>query len=603
MNETKLAVQHRNCQMALVTRVITILIMCVISVFLMNGCSSEESKTIEKDPTPTPTETSYQDLPVWTGSPVVQTLYGSVEGTEDASDTWAWKAVPYARAPVGEFRWKAPREPELWEGIRKSDEFCQMCPQYDWLSGEDVWGSEDCLYLNIWRPQSVEKNLPVYVYIHGGGNAIGSANQVPTYFGSTVADKSNMVFVSMNYRLGPFGWFTHPALRTGQTGDEADDSGNYGTLDIIKSLEWIQENIQAFGGDPNRVIVTGESAGGTNIYSLLESPLASGLFHTALIQSCMSYTESVKTGDSKSQEVLLSLLVNDNMAADGADAQTYLDSMSDNEIRNYLRSKSPQEIMACYEQREFGEVINPNIFADGFVIVADGADAFAKGTYPNKIPLMIGSNKEELKMFLYMVESFEGKEELYQAVTSYGSDLWKAEGVDEMARQLSSNPDQPPIFIYQFNWGAYRKDGSSPIPPPYDLKIGCAHTIDQAFFLGNPIFNVYMTSWVFTEENRPGREALTEDIMAYVAQFARTGNPNEPGANRPVWKPWTNEAEQPKCILLDADLEASRIDLSTIELTIEKVLQNLKSDIPEPLYTEVFEVLSNYRITSELLEE
>ncbi len=565
------------------------------------GCSSDKENLNKQETPPSLTGTAIptSSIPHWSGDPIVQTLYGNIEGLADESETWVWKAVPYAKQPIGELRWKAPHDPEPWDGIRQSEDFCQMCPQFDWITAEAVWGSEDCLYLNIWRPQSEETKLPVYVYIHGGGNAIGSANQVPTYYGSTVASKSNMVFVSMNYRLGPFGWFTHPALRTD---DPIDSSGNYGTLDIIKSLEWMQKNIEAFGGDPDNVIVTGESAGGTNIYSLLESPLAKGLFQRALIQSCMNYTESIETGDAKAHEVLLTLLVNDEKVIDHSEAETHLQSMSANEIQSYLRSKSPDEILACYEQREFGEVINPNLFADGSVIVADGADAFKKGTYPNKIPLMLGSNKEELKMFLYMVKSFEGKDELYQAVTSYGSALWKAVGVDEMARQISSNPDQPPVYVYQFTWGAYKEDGSSPIPDPYDLNIGTAHTLDQAFFLGNPIFNVFMTSWVFTDKNRPGREALTEDIMAYVVQFARTSNPNNPSGDLPQWKPWINEPDMPKCILLDADLNNSDIEMSPIELTVPRVLEAMKFEVPEPLYSEAFDILSSYRITSPLIE-
>ncbi len=568
------------------------------------GCSSDKNSPTRNITPPlskeTPTPTPTMSLPPWTGDSVVQTLYGTVKGFADESDTWVWKAVPYARPPVGELRWKAPRDPVSWEGIRQETDFCQMCPQYDWLIAEDVWGNEDCLYLNVWRPQSEETDLPVYVYIHGGGNAIGCANQVPTYYGSTVARKSNMIYVSMNYRLGPFGWFTHPALRTG---DVIDGSGNYGTLDIIKALEWIQENIEAFGGDPENVILTGESAGCTNIHSLLESPLAKGLFHRALAQSCMNYSAPIEEGDAHSRDILIELLVSDGTADNEAGAGARLNEMSDAEIADYLRAKTPKEILACCEQREFGEVINPNIFRDGKVIVADGINSFENGTYPNKVPLMLGSTREELKMFLFMVESFEGKDELYQTVTSYGGDLWKAAGVDTIARQLGRHDDQPEIYVYRFNWGAWKEDGTSPIPAPYDLKVGAAHSLDQSFFLGNPCFNVFMTSWVFTEENRPGREALTDDIMAYVAQFARTGNPNEPGSGLPEWEPWTNETGEPKCMLLDADLNDSDIEMSPIEFTLPGVLESMKSDVAEPLYNEAFDILSSYRITAPLIKE
>ncbi len=582
--------------------IIYLAILLLVSSIIIGCSSDEESPLPETIPAQTGVmpDTPVPALSLWKGGQIVQTLYGSVEGFEDESDTWVWKAVPYAKPPVGALRWKAPRDPDPWEGVRQSNDFCQMCPQFNWISGDEVWGSEDCLYLNIWRPQSEETNLPVYVYIHGGGNAIGCANQVPTYYGSTVARKSNMIFVSMNYRLGPFGWFAHPALRSGEPGAEADDSGNYGTLDIIKSLEWIQKNIEAFGGDPDRVIITGESAGGSNVYSILASPYAKGLFHTALAQSCMNDTATIEEGDATSHEIVLALLINDGIATDRAGAEAYLNTMSDTEIETYIRAKTPLGILLCYEQREFGEVVNPNIFEDGAVIIAD---AFENGTYPNKVPIMLGSTKEELKMFLYMVDSFEGKDDLYQTATSYGSDLWKAVGVDNIARQLSACPDQPEVYVYRFNWGAWKDDGTSPIPAPYDLKVGTAHSLDQAFFLGNPVFNVFMTSWVFNEENRPGREALTDDIMSYVAQFARTGNPNKSGGDLSKWVAWTNEAGEPKCILLDANLDTVNIEMSPIELTVPGILEAMKSEVPEPLYSEAFEVLSTYRITSGLMKD
>jgi len=160
-----------------------------------------------------------------------------------------------------------------------------MCPQIG--STGEVVGSEDCLYLNVWRPDTTEENLPVFVWIHGGGNSIGTGSQ-PGYNGANFADRNNAVYVSINYRLGPMGWFTHPALREDEIECAVDDmaclkeamaiainnSGNFGTLDIIKSLEWIKKNIKAFGGDKHNVTIAGESAGAHNVLSLLLSPLA-----------------------------------------------------------------------------------------------------------------------------------------------------------------------------------------------------------------------------------------------------------------------------------------------------------------------------------------
>jgi para-nitrobenzyl esterase len=190
-------------------------------------------------------------------------------GISDADNTWAWKGVPYAKAPVGELRWKAPQDPDPWHDVMQAKDECEPCTQL--ITGVDLIrtgtteGSEDCLYLNIWRPRSQEDNLPVYVWIPGGSNNIG---KTANYNGAAIAGRSNVVVVVIQYRLGPLGWFTHPALRHGNS---LDDSGNFGTLDSIKALERIRDNIEAFGGDPDNVIIAGESAGAHNVMNLAKN--------------------------------------------------------------------------------------------------------------------------------------------------------------------------------------------------------------------------------------------------------------------------------------------------------------------------------------------
>ena len=173
-------------------------------------------------------DTVLRELSTWTWDETVQTLYGPVVGFEDGADAWVWKAIPYAQPPVAKLRWRAPIDPDPWSRPRAETEFCSECPQYD--IGGDVFGDEDCLYLNVWRPQSDETGLPVYFWIHGGGNSGGSASN-DAYNGANIASRSDLVVVTVNYRLGPLGWFTHPSLRSGEGDHELDDSGNYGTLD------------------------------------------------------------------------------------------------------------------------------------------------------------------------------------------------------------------------------------------------------------------------------------------------------------------------------------------------------------------------------------
>lgn len=528
----------------------------------------------------------------WSGEPVVQTKYGKVKGLEDEAETWAWKAIPYTKPPVGELRWKAPQDPIPWEGIRETTDFCEICPQYSLNS--KIMGSEDCLYLNIWRPQSGEIDLPVYFWIHGGGNSSGTAALKP-YFGNNLAKKANMVVVTINYRLGPLGWLTHPALRSGKPGDAFNDSGNYGTLDIIKALEWVKENIKAFGGNSENVTIAGESAGGRNVLILLISPSAKGIFHRAIVQSGRPNTTPMEDGEASTLELLQRLLMNDGTATDEAAAKASLEDMSNAEIASYLRSKTSQEILACCSLGAFG-LLDGFLFnyADGAVIPEKGFKTFVDGTYPNKVPIILGTNKEEMKLFMFADPYFKDEDDLYQAAASYLSDMWKVDGVDDIARKISSHADQPHVYAYQFLWGAGGDKGKSVIPNPWGFKIGSSHILEIPFFFANEKLIGAMTQMIFTEKNRPGRIALSAAMVTYLAQFVRTGNPNQSDSKLPEWSHWTNEEGGSKCFLLDADYEHAIIKMSSEEITEEKVRAGL-DQLEDRLRIKLKEYLAGHR--------
>ena len=218
----------------------------------------------------------------------------------------AFKGIPFAAAPVGELRWRAPRAVVPWKGVRKATEFGASCMQtiveerkpwtYEFMTHNQI--SEDCLYLNVWTAaRSPRERLPVFVYIYGGGNTEGSA-AVPAYDGEGLASKG-VVVVTVNYRLGLLGFFTHPELSK-ESGVNA--SGNYALLDLVAALRWIQANIVAFGGDPRRVTIGGQSAGAANVHSLVASALAKGLFHGAIAQSGSSVAALASTRRLAEQE-------------------------------------------------------------------------------------------------------------------------------------------------------------------------------------------------------------------------------------------------------------------------------------------------------------
>ena len=542
---------------------------------------------------PAPTSGSLAVPGTWTGSAVVMTRYGAVRAGDDADNTFLWKAIPYAKPPIGDLRWRAPHDPDPWSGVRQAGSFNAGCTQFSPVFQGSIVGSEDCLYLNVWRPRDAQDRLPVYVWIHGGGNSIGSATMVSDYFGNRLAARSRMVFVSMNYRLGPFGWFTHPAFRDPAMpgADPLDASGNYGTLDIIQSLKWVRENIAAFGGDPGNVTITGESAGGFNVLSLLISPPAAGLFQRAMSQSGSASTRGVEEADATSRGVLEQLLVVSGKAHNREQAAIVAAAMNPEAIRTFLRSRTDRQIMQCYSRVSMAMIDNPSLIRDGTVLPLDGFDSLSTGEYPGKVPLILGTNKEELKLFLALSGKPPWRSDLFAAVVKYGTDRWKVSGVDEVARRASAHQDQPPVYAYQFSWGAPDAAGRSVMPGNWGRRLGAFHSLEIPFFLGTDTLEGVLQGLLFTRANQPGRKALSAAMMDYAAQFARTGNPNRPGSGLPEWKSWTNTPGAEKLMLLDASDSRATLSMSTIELTDQGVLDAVSTDLAEPLRSQVMEAL------------
>ena len=215
---------------------------------------------------------------------------GKIQGQLNGN-VYEFLGIPFAHPPVEGLRWKAPVFPGAWEGIKNTTEFAPLCPQKTFEQGDTtatIQGDEDCLYLNIWTPTLDDNELPVMVFIHGGGNQQGGASQkvagIYLYEGKNLAERGDVVVVTIQYRLGPLGFLVHPGL---ESESENGVSGNYAILDQILALKWVQNNISKFGGNPSNVTIFGESAGGVDVGDLLVSPLAEGLFHRAIIQSAV----------------------------------------------------------------------------------------------------------------------------------------------------------------------------------------------------------------------------------------------------------------------------------------------------------------------------
>ncbi len=521
----------------------------------------------------------------------VKTKYGQLMGISDENNTWAWKGIPYARPPVSDLRWKAPKAPRKWKGVRDAKEECEPCTQLyttsKWIRQPYAIGSEDCLYLNIWRPQSREKKLPVYVWIHGGSNNFGKAED---YNGSVLASKSNVVVVVVQYRLGPLGWFTHPELRSGKK--PKDDSGNYGTLDTIQALKWVQKNIKAFGGDPHNVLITGESAGAHNVMNLVTSPLAEGLFQKAMSQSGGMTTDTFEEGELQAQDAIDALL-----EADG------FSEVPEGDVEGYLRSKTSHEILEAYFAK-YKTLPTYDAYQDGYVLPDKTVVAAIRAGEYNQVPIILGANEYETKSFmpLYgpaiglpswygLISVLDGTipsvdfllptqndKDLYELSGYYGSRNWRAKFVDERARALKDQPGQE-VYAYQFNWG-----GKGSGPSPFDFIYGAGHAMEIAFFFGG---DTSMWGYSFNPENdTAGRVDLKDKMMAYLANFAHTGDPN--GSDLPDWTQWDNNGAS-KAIIFDSDFDQALIEMSDEEISIagveyEYVMDMLTRQVDDPVF-------------------
>ncbi len=503
---------------------------------------------------------------------------GPVLGQASArAETWEWLGVPFAAAPVGQLRWKAPREVSAWTDILVAQALPPECPQFNFF-GRFV-GEEDCLYLNVWRPRSQERDLPVMVWIHGGANRSGATNW-PVFNGAKLAARENIVVVTVQYRLGPLGWLYYAPL---QNGDRNDNSGNFGTLDLIAALQWVQDNISAFGGDPENVTAAGESAGGADILSLMLSQQAKGLFQKAIVQSAGGSVTSTE-----SAAAAAATLVDELMALEGVTERPPTDA----EMAAYLRGKTARDIIS-------NNPGTPAIFGDGHVIPAEGYDLFASGNFPGKVPLLIGTNKDEFKLYTnplgYNVLP-QASDELRAVVGRYVSDLWRVTAADSIATRLRALDDYPDIYVYRFNWGSPNADGNSPLPLNFGATGGAHHGAEIPFMFGN--WDIFLIdeykSLLYTQDNAASREAMAGVMVDYWGSFIRQGDPN--GGSQPPWSPWSNAVAGFKAIVLDINYDDNQplIGEDYSAWTLESVLAEVQANVAEPLLSELMPYLERW---------
>jgi para-nitrobenzyl esterase len=454
--------------------------------------------------------------PAWANPVRVES--GAIEGSAE-NGVVVYKGVPFAAPPLGELRWREPQAAAPWKSTRKATSFAPACMQ----EGVSMPGekppdmSEDCLYLNIWTPARTDERLPVMVWIHGGGYTNGSAS-MPLYWGDRLAQRG-VVVVTVAYRLGPLGFLSHPDL-TAESPHQS--SGNYGLLDQLAALKWIRKNIAAFGGDPQRVTIAGQSSGGMSVSMLMASPLAKNLFHRAIGQSGGLF-EPVQIAP----HYLLT-----NAQRDGKDYATSVgaDSLA------ALRKLPAADLL----KGKAGSVSHPVI--EPYALPAGPYDAFVSGVY-NDVPVLVGFNAEEARS-LVNVEAVKAATFAADIERSFGplpAPLMGAypHATDEQARQARLDLERDLRFGWDmWAWARLQAQfGKSRVhfyyfrrKPPFPTGSvyegwGASHFAELWYVFDH----LDQDKWPWSAADRE----LAELMSRYWTNFVKSGDPN--GNGLPSW--------------------------------------------------------------------
>lgn len=540
-----------------------------------------------------------------------QTHLGEVRGAEDTTaGTYSWKGIPFAAPPTGTLRWQAPQEPQAWTSARSTTTFGNACAQYGRIYGpgsnnkydatigttlNQGVGSEDCLYLNVWRPSTTDTNLPVIVFFHGGSNVSGYTAD-PMYDGAALAKAANAIVVTPNFRLGVLGFLNLPQLKSG---DPATNSGNFTLLDSIKALEFVRTNASAFGGNAGNVTIVGQSAGAINVWALQTSPLMTAanpkLFHRVMPMSGgISLASNLPVGSiptlspastylAQGNALLQNLVIGDGLATDAAAATAYIAGQTNAQVADYLRSKSSSQVFTTLLTKvALLGLAGSGPIPDGSVVASDPIAAINAGNYV-KVPVLASNTRDEGKLFPSFLPLVGGTgnarivtdAQLFSNHLAYNPNAapqttveqWiqpsylpvnapttgftaRAETLnrvfflnsrDNVLNALKSKQDN--VWYYRFNWDKQ--------PAPWNDIYGAVHVVDLPFIFGNFGPSLFSNVW-FNDANRTGRLELSAAMMQTVGNFARNGDPNNASLGV-TWGTW------PSKLVFDASLTAKAI--------------------------------------------
>nr|WP_162053365.1 carboxylesterase family protein [Pontibacter pamirensis] len=496
-----------------------------------------------------------------------KTVNGIVEGTTEQSGIRAFKGVPFAAPPVGDLRWREPQPVQNWQGVRQAKQFgprAMQLPVFGDMGFRSDGMSEDALYLNVWTPaKSENERLPVLVYFYGGGFVAGDGSEA-RYDGESMAQKG-IVAVTVNYRLGAFGFFAHPELTKESP---HNSSGNYGYMDQNAALRWVQQNIAAFGGDPSKVTIAGESAGSISVSAQMASPLSKGLIARAIGESGALVNSSLDPtplaeAEKNGVEFASSLGANSLAALRALPAQQILDAAGKlpmghfvATVDGYFFPKSPAAIYAAGEQAKVPLLAGWNSEEMNYMMVM-GREKPTVENYENAVRRLYGEKADEV-LEVYKATT---DEEALQAATDLAGDRFIAYSTwkwMDLHSQTSGNPvyrylfsrPRPPMTAEMGNASSGLAGGVVKEEDPNAFKMpaarGAVHAAEIEYAMGNLASNkVY--AWT------PEDYIVSEVMQNYFANFIKTGNPN--GKGLPTW-PTASNGDKVQVMYIDVNTAA-----------------------------------------------
>ena len=497
------------------------------------------------------------DAPV---SPLLVTRYGPVQG-KTQGDHLVWYGIPYGAPPTGEARWSAPLDPAHWSDPL---DCTQPAPAAYQFSSCPI-GSEDCLRLDVYTVPSAHA-LPVLVYLHGGNNQTGSSDSLP---GGDLVENDHCVFVSVNYRLGLFGFNCLPALCPG-----AEDTGNFTLLDIAKALDWVRDNISLFGGDPSNITLSGFSAGGRDVMACLTSPLFTDRF-----QKAISFSGGITFADENASArqiaaALAPLAVEDGRATDENAAFRWL-LTPDPSVQEWLYSVEPSRLCGIMTHAAIRMSAFPHLYQDDVVLPKAG---FSAGPL-NAVPLLLLTGSTEFSACAYsdLYFSSESVRELptdqlnaaKEFASRYGSAFYRRFNAEASAEVIAPHSSAP-VYLGQVEYGS--PNSRIPLPP-----LGSFHGIMIPMLSRENSFNLY------ADFSTAGYQAMAAQFNLYLRNFLACGDPNrsDPDASAsPLWPAWTSDDRQ--SMIFDADASSSYAVSRNVSVRSDTILAEMDADTTLP---------------------